>query len=334
MTGLVIKSSRNLFTVRALDPPPAAATGGPPALYECRLKGKVLKNELPCYNPLAPGDLVSFEAGSFSPGAALIHGALPRRNCFIRCNRKGELPQALASNVDLVVCVTTPAAPPPRPRFIDRTLVQAEAAGIPACVLLNKLDRGIGAQIEARLRGFERSGYPVLRVSAQTGEGLSALREALVGKLAVLVGQSGVGKSSLVNALCPGTALKTGALNEKYDRGNHTTVQAGLIEYQTERGALRLIDTPGVRQFVPYGIEAAEAAFFMPDLAPYARQCAYGRSCTHRDERNCAVRAAAETGALDPERYESFLRLAEELRGLSPHWEKGAPKQFRIQRPK
>ena len=317
MTGLVLKSSRNLFTVRTLDKDALR--------YECRLKGKVLKNEFECYNPLAPGDLVEFEPVepakaplAAAPAAALITGALPRRNCFIRRNRKGELPQILASNVDLIVCVTTPASPPPRPRFIDRLLVQAEAAGIAACVALNKLDRGVPAAVEARLGGFERSGYAALRVSAATGEGLGALKAALAGKLAVLVGQSGVGKSSLVNALCPGAALKTGALNEKYDRGNHTTVQAGLIEYQTAEGLFRLIDTPGIRQFVPYGVEAADAAFFMPDLAPYARQCGFGRSCTHRGEKSCAVRAAAEHGEIEPERYESYLRLADELRALSP----------------
>jgi ribosome biogenesis GTPase len=309
--GLVIKSSRNVFTVRE--------EGAQNESYECRIKGKVLKCGARFYNPLAPGDIVYFEADIHHKGKGMITGLSARRNFFTRYNRKGRLPQILASNVDLAVCVSTPRSPPGWPRFIDRGVIQAAAEKIPAILVINKLDLGIDEEASRRLSVYKACGCAVLPLSARTGEGLEAFRAALGGKLAVLLGQSGVGKSSIINALSPEASLKTGALNEKYDRGNHTTAQADLLELCTKEGFFRVIDTPGVRQFVPCGVEALEAALFMPDIAKEAGRCAFGRSCAHIVEPGCAVREAAARGVINSDRYESYLRLYEELSAIKQH---------------
>ncbi|MDR1058711.1 MAG: ribosome small subunit-dependent GTPase A [Treponema sp.] len=301
MRGLIIRGTRNTFTVRL---------GGEE--LECPLKGKVLRGAEGYYNPLAPGDLVEVEPEGRS-GRGLILGLEKRRNSFTRFNQKGLAPQLLAANVDLVLCVTTPGAPPFRPRFLDRLLVQAERAEIPAAVLLNKADLGAEEPDTAeRLEDYCRIGYPVLRVSARSGAGMEGLRSFIEGKCSVLAGQSGVGKSSLIKALAPGLEIRIGALNEKYDRGNHTTTQGILLDIP---GGARIIDTPGIRRFVPDGVEPGELGLYMREFAPLWGQCTYGASCSHRSEPGCKVLEAVDAGVIHEDRYESFLRIREELTG-------------------
>jgi ribosome biogenesis GTPase len=313
MRGLVLKGSKNIFCVQQIEA--GAVSQDSNSIYECRIKGKVLKQELDFYNPLAPGDLVQFELCSNNEKTALITAMEPRRNLFARFNSKGELPQILAANIELVICVTTPSSPPFRPRFIDRVLVQAESASVPACIIVNKCDLSF-LHIQERLCDFQRLGYPVLMVSAKTGENIPALRDICAGKLSVFTGQSGVGKSSLINALCPCAELKTGALNQKYDRGRHTTVQAEIMRFKTGDKTLQIIDTPGLRQFIPAGIAPEEVPLFMPEIAPLAGKCAFGISCRHESEKGCAILEAAKCGEIHSDRLESFLRLRNELEKL------------------
>jgi len=303
--GLVICGSRNVLTVR-LD-----SEEGPVEL-ECRIKGKVLKDCEKFYNPLAPGDWVIVERQKNS-NAAMILSVEKRRNLFSRFNQKGAASQLLAANVDLALCLCTPASPPFRPRFLDRVLLQADSAGIEALVICNKIDLDTDdPDVDERLEDFKRIGYKILNVSAKTGEGIEELRPEIAGKTCVLTGQSGVGKSSLINALQPGLNIREGGLNEKYDRGVHTTTMSFMIEISNRT---RLIDTPGVRLFIPDGIQAEELISHLREFAPLEGKCSFGLSCFHKTEPGCKIMEAVAAGIIHEDRYESFLRIRDNLEG-------------------
>jgi len=306
MNGTILSGSRNIFTVRSDE-----------GDIECRIKGKILKGAEDLYNPLAPGDRVKVELDLGHPGKGMITALEERKNHFSRFNQKGGAPQLLAANVDLVLCMTTRMSPPFRPRFLDRVLLQADIAGIPALVICNKIDldddcRTSSLDVDERLEDFKRIGYEVIEISAKTGQGLDELRQRIAGKRSVLTGQSGVGKSSLINALMPELNIKTGTINEKYDRGNHTTTLASVVEVDSNTW---LIDTPGIRRFVPDGISADELVLNMREFAPLAGKCTFGLSCSHRTEPGCKIMEAVNAGVIHEDRYNSFLRIYDELAG-------------------
>ncbi len=309
MTGMVVRGSKNIFTVRTGE-------GGE---YECRLKGKVLKGVEGYYNPLAPGDRVGIDPAGCPDGQALIVSLEARRNAFTRFNQKGQAPQLLAANLDLVLCVATADSPPFRPRFLDRALLQADIAGVPAVIVLNKCDlvpEGADMDVEERLEDYLRIGYRVLRVSARTGEGMDELRDLMGGRYSVLVGQSGVGKSSLLNALVPGLDLRVGELCEKYDRGSHTTTMARMVELPSGRGPAYVVDTPGVRRLMPDGTGPEDLALHLREFAPLVGRCTFGLSCSHVTEPGCKIMEAVAAGVIHEDRYEGFLRLRDELAGV------------------
>jgi ribosome biogenesis GTPase len=234
-----------------------------------------------------------------------------RRNPQGGDTNRNPLPQILAANVDRIICITTPASPPFRPRFIDRVLLQADASGIPALIVCNKNDLcEDDIDIEERFEDYKRIGFTVLRVSAKTGAGMDELVSVTSGRLSVLVGQSGVGKSSLIKALAPGADIRIGPLNEKYDRGNHTTTISTMIDLPLSGG---IIDTPGIRLFIPGGIGPDEVIFHLKEFAPLAGTCTYGSSCSHESEPGCKIMEAVAAGVIHEDRYESFLRIRGEL---------------------
>ena len=329
---------KNIFSVKCIE------TGN---IYKCSIKGKVLKVDGSYYNPLCPGDLIQFSKAD-APDTGLLLSLEKRDSVFSRYNEKGRCTQLLAANIDQVVLIASCAHPPFRPRFIDRVLVQCEKAGLEAVIVLNKIDlknelmpcpvneggyplregaenregveniEGIDnyAGIERRLARFENLGYSVLRVSAKNGGGLGELRHALKNKRSVFTGQSGAGKSTLINALLPGALQKTGALAVKYDRGAHTTVLACLLEGSIDGEVVGIIDTPGLRHFIPDGIDVDDLLCYMPDMAPFLGRCRYGPSCTHTHEAGCAFLDARHTGNICEDRWTSFLALRKTLMAL------------------
>ena len=304
LKGLVIHCSHNIIVARV------EIGNEKPIELECRIKGKVLKSDDVFYNPLAPGDLVNVEYEKRS-GAALIHSVKKRQNIFSRFNQKEAASQLLAANIDLVLCVCSAVSPPFRPRFVDRVLLQADAAGIEAVIILNKIDlEHDDIDIDERLEDYKKNGFKILPVSAKTGEGLNELRRIINGKTSVLTGQSGVGKSALLNALKPGLNIKEGKLNEKFDRGSHTTTMSFIIELDDNT---RLIDTPGVRLFIPDRIKPDEVIYHMKEFAPLAGKCSFGLSCSHKTEVGCKIMEAVAAGVIHEDRYESFLRISEDI---------------------
>jgi len=312
LNGLVLRGSRNIFTVRASTEQFSRHD------IECRIKGKILKIAEDHYNPIAPGDLVKIEADPAQPETGMIVGLEDRKNFFSRFNQKGNCPQLLAANVDMVLCLTSRQSPPFRPRFLDRVLLQADSAGVPAVIVCNKIDldgedyNDNRLDADERLEDFKRIGFEVAFISTKTGEGLDDLRRRLEGKRSVLIGQSGVGKSSLINALMPEINIRTGTINAKYDRGNHTTTLSSMVEINDTTW---IIDTPGIRRFIPNGISAEELILNMREFVPLAGKCSYGLSCSHRVEPGCKIMEAVTAGVIHEDRYNSFLRIHDELSG-------------------
>ncbi len=322
VTGTVLSGSNNVFDIEC-DEEGADASSGP-HIRSCTLKSKRLNTDSKYYNPLAPGDRVEVETDELDEQKGQILSLLPRKNKFVRWNVKGRSPQILAANIDNMLLVTTPDEPPFRARFIDRELAQAERQGITPIILVNKYDLPASQDVDfqERLSIWQDIGYRVLRVSAKTGEGMTELASLLQNKLSAFVGQSGVGKSSLVNVLDSACVLRTGSLSQKYGRGTHTTTKGSLLHIHLNESLVdglsnvyaSIIDTPGVRRFVLHDIESNDLALYFREMRPLIGTCTYGMSCTHMSETGCKILEAVYAGAISEDRYDSWKRIAEEIR--------------------
>ena len=269
--------------------------------------------EIDHVDPVAIGDRVRFvDAGD---GHGMIVEILPRDS---KLSRPAPVPgqrvfeQVIVSNADLIVPVFSAANPTPKWGLLDRYLVAAEAAGLPALIVINKLDLAWkNPALDEEVEVYRRIGYAVLLVSAVTGEGMEELKQTLQGKLSVFVGKSGVGKTSLLNALQPGLGLRVKAVsNGEVGKGRHTTTHLEMFELDFG-GAL--VDTPGMREFGLWDIPAEELADLFPEMAEFVGQCKFGLSCHHDREPGCAIRKAVMDGAISPYRYQSYMRLRDEL---------------------
>ncbi len=314
MQGLVLNGSKNIFEVECDDG----------FTRNCAIKGKILKVSQNYYNPIAPGDVVELDDSTLEEEKGMITALVPRKNEFVRWNIKKREPQLLAANLDYLLIVTTPEQPPFRPRFIDRALAQAEYQGITPVIVCNKFDlaENSNEEFHERLRIWEDIGYKVVRSSARTGEGIEELAHLMENKLCAFVGQSGVGKSSMINVLDNNVVLKTGSLSQKYGRGTHTTTKGSLIHLQLDEalmGGIKgcsadIIDTPGVRQFMLHNISAEKLALYYRDFEPFIGKCGFGMSCSHINEPKCAIKEAVEKGEIYKDRYESWKRICDEMK--------------------
>ena len=264
------------------------------------------------------GDRVLLEQGE--GGATAIAEILPRRSRLARrAPGGGHGERIVAANVDQVVVVFAAANPEPHPRMLDRFLVIAEANELAARIVINKVEL-VGGAGEARKRwiDYERAGYVVHYTSVKQREGLEALHDALAGQVSVLTGPSGVGKSSLLNAMFPGLDLRVGEISESVNKGRHTTVGGYLHPLPGAEGGY-VADTPGLREVGMWALSPTELDQCFPELRPFLTGCKFA-DCRHSVEPGCAVRTAVQEGKVSKARYESFIKLRDELEGSAPLW--------------
>jgi ribosome biogenesis GTPase len=311
MTGTVFKSTGSWYTVRD--------EAGKD--WACRIKGKLrLLNER-VTNPVAVGDYVDFEPEKGESGQGVISGVHMRRNYVLRSSpRKRFQVHLLACNVDQVMLVTSIAQPMVKPGFIDRFLLTTETRDIPVYLIFNKKDLYSEEDLllcRGLRRIYEAIGYQTFLVSAATGEGLEAVRQQLEGRTTLMSGHSGVGKSSLVNALQPGLELRTQELSDHSGKGLHTTTFAEMHPFGASG---LLIDTPGIKELGFINLEPLDVAHNYRELFAASPGCKFN-NCLHVNEPDCAVKAAVESGQISELRYQSYLSVLEEVQAQK-HWER------------
>jgi ribosome biogenesis GTPase / thiamine phosphate phosphatase len=264
-----------------------------------------VKRDLPV--AVTVGDLVEVE--HLEDGSCCISGVLPRKSELVRSSSLGRKGRAIAANVDQVAVVVAAVKPTLNRHVLDRLLVLAELNEIPAFIVLNKVDLlddpGI---LPTELDPYRAAGYPIAETSVKSGHGLAPLGERMHGHLTVFAGATGVGKSSLVNAMIPGVELRVGGLGERSERGRHTTVSGLLIPIP---GGGYLADTPGIQYVGLTDIPPGDLIWCFPEFRKFRPECRFD-DCLCRGEPGCAVREAVDDGSLDGSRYARYLELLEE----------------------
>jgi len=273
----------------------------------CRVRARFMDRAKRLRGALVAGDEVEWDVDEGTP---VVEEILPRRNLFQR--RAAGQPgreQAIAANLDRVLLVASLAEPTLKEGLIDRVSVAAELCEVPFALALSKTDLSEANAAERTATRYRAIGYPVHAISARQGNGVAELYETLRGSRTLVIGHSGVGKSTLLNAFEPSLGLRIGAVNPVTGRGRQTTTAGLLCRLQD---GTEIVDTPGFRAFAPCGVSPEDLIVGFPDLAAHASQCRFPR-CGHKSEPGCGVLAALEKGQATRERYESFLRLRDEM---------------------
>lgn len=299
MIGRIVRGINNIYNVENDN-----------KIYECRIKGKLLNDVNDEYNPLAVGDFVEFEKTNDNEG--LITKRQDRENSFQRWNMKGKCNQSVVANMDLIVCVSSCANPPFRPRFIDRVIACSNNAKI--LIVLNKSDFSLSDRGKERFNLFKELGYDTVLVSAKENIGIDTLVSKIENKVVAFVGQSGVGKSTLINKILD-TNQRTNEISEKYDRGRHTTNYSLLLK----KNNITIVDTPGVREIMVPHRDPVEIANSFPEFIKNKDKCAFSM-CTHTSEPDCEIIRLVESGEINEDRYESYLRMIDSLSLQGPKW--------------
>jgi ribosome biogenesis GTPase / thiamine phosphate phosphatase len=301
LDGLVIRSTGSWYDVRNADG----------HIYRARLKGKFKLQGLKVTNPIAVGDRVQMEVEDEAENTAIIHDIAPRDNYIIRQSvHKTAHGHMLAANLDQAVLLATLTLPRTSLGFIDRFLVSAESFRIPTTIVFNKIDilndEGLDYQAEIQAM-YEDIGYQTLGTSATNGIGTDAFRALLDGKITLLSGHSGVGKSSLVNAVAPGLALRTNEVSTFANKGVHTTTFAEMFELAP---GTFIIDTPGIKELGLMDTAKEEIAHYFPEMRDRLNQCRF-HNCLHLNEPGCTIKTAVEAGDIAESRYFSYLSMME-----------------------
>ena len=287
--------------------------------FNAVLRGKLKLKENNSTNPVAVGDRVEYEFEDVhGESVAAITKILPRRNYIIRKSTNlSKQSHIIASNLDMVFLVVTIMFPEVKLPFVDRFLVTCEAYHIPVTILVNKADlyseeitedNPLGAQLSHFMEIYTKAGYKVIPVSAHDGTNMDIVREMCRDRVVLFSGVSGVGKSSLINALDPTLDLKTGAISAHHLQGKHTTT---FYQMHPLSGGGFVVDTPGIRGFGLVDFTKEELSTYFPDMVQVMDNCRFA-PCTHTHEPGCAVKAAVEVGEISPERYDSYLGMLEE----------------------
>lgn len=316
-TGMVVRKNRGQYLVQNGEHSIPCAissrlrknliypTAAPTSLHH-RVKYVDDINEV---DPIAIGDQVVFiNAGD---GTGVIHDVLPRRTRLSR-RAAGDIPleQVLVANVDQAVIVFAAAKPEPKWNLLDRYLVTAESAGVPAVICITKLDLADEEDLLRELETYRPLGYRIVLTSANQSRGIGEARDMFAGRISILMGKSGVGKSSLLNAVQPGLGLKVSAVGQgETGKGRHTTTH--LEMFPLDAGGA-VVDTPGMREFSLWDVNEDGLAGLFPEMRPFIGRCQFQSNCTHDHEPGCAVRKAVTAGRIHPRRYQSYIKLLQE----------------------
>ena len=323
--GIVVKKMLGKYTVRS--------TGDNP--IECTLAGNLRKQlmfsiadpssmpkrvlevkDLDTVDPVAVGDEVSFDLAE--DGSGVIAAIQPRRNKLSRpategarhFKKSGPREQVIVANVDQIIVVMPAAGPPPSWNLLDRYLATAEASDIPALICFTKADL-LDSDLSREIALYREIGYRVILTSAVSGLGIDGVKAALRDRVSVLWGKSGVGKTSLLNAIEPGLGLRVKAVNDHNGEGRHSTTHLEMFDLSFGGG---VVDTPGQRAFKIWD-EIDDYAQLLPEMRGYIGRCKFGLDCTHTREPGCAIKSAVSNGAITSRRYESFLGMKEYFGG-------------------
>ena len=304
MQGRVLKSTGSWYTI----------LGDDGLAYKCTVRGKLRLKSSRTTNPITVGDKVEFDIESDGQ-TGNVRNVLPRKNYIIRkSSNLSRESHIIAANIDQAILVVTVDFPETNLVFIDRYLATAEAYQIPAILLFNKIDLRSDAQFDAKLNHFEsiyKPIYPCHRVSAKTGEGLEEVRKIILGRVSLFSGNSGVGKSALINRLDPTLNLKTADISHYHLKGRHTTTFSEM--FALNEGGF-IIDTPGIKGFGLVDMDKREIFHFFPEIFKIAANCLY-HNCTHQDEPGCAVKDAVEKNIINPSRYINYLSIMNDSEG-------------------